>query len=282
MKVLVVGAAGQLGHAMATRLAGEHEVVAATRADVDLTNHAAVLEAVHRVRPEAIVNCASYNNVDGAEDNQRLAFAVNAFVPRTLAHAAEALDAVFIHYSTDFVFSGTARQPYAETDLPEPQSVYAQSKLVGEWMAADCRRHFVVRVESLFGGRQARSSVDRIIDAVRQGVEAPVFFDRVASPSYIDDVVGGAAHLLGGSASFGLYHCVNSGHATWLELGQEIARVLGRSDTSLKPVSVDEVKMRAPRPRFAALSNQKLAAAGFPMPTWQDAIARHLHTGAPS
>ena len=276
MKVLVVGAGGQLGHAMATHLAGEHEVVAATRADVDLTVHAAVLEFVRRVAPNAIVNCASYNNVDGAEDNQRLTFAVNAFVPRTLARAAEALDAVFIHYSTDFVFAGTALQPYLETDLPEPLSVYAQSKLVGEWMAADWRRHFVVRVESLFGGRQARSSVDRIVDAVRRGVEAPVFFDRVASPSYIDDVAGAAAHLLGGSASFGLYHCVNSGHATWLELGQEIARVLDRPTSTLKPVSVDSVRLRAPRPRFAALSNQKLAAAGFTMPTWQDAIHRHL------
>ena len=276
MKVLVVGAAGQLGHAMAAHLAGEHEVVAATRADVDLTVHAAVLEFVRRVAPNAIVNCASYNNVDGAEDNQRLAFAVNAFVPRTLARAAEALDAVFIHYSTDFVFAGTALQPYLETDLPEPLSVYAQSKLVGEWMAADWRRHFVVRVESLFGGRQARSSVDRIIDAVRRGVEAPVFFDRVASPSYIDDVAGAAAHLLAGDAAFGLYHCVNSGHATWLELGQEIARVLDRPTSTLKPVSVDSVRLRAPRPRFAALSNQKLAAAGFTMPTWQDAIHRHL------
>ena len=109
-----------------------------------------------------------------------------------------------------------------------------------------------------------------------------MFFDRVASPSYIDDVAGAAAHLLGGSASFGLYHCVNSGHTTWLELGQEIARALGRSDASLKPVSVDEVKMRAKRPRFAALSNQKLAAAGYPMPAWQDAIRRHLDQGTMS
>ncbi|MDP2054524.1 MAG: sugar nucleotide-binding protein, partial [Acidobacteriota bacterium] len=117
---------------------------------------------------------------------------------------------------------------------------------------------------------------DRIIDAVRRGVAAPVFFDRVASPSYIDDVAGAAAHLLAGGAPFGLYHCVNSGHATWLELGQEIARVLDRPASTLKPVSVDSVKLLARRPRYAALSNQKLAEAGYAMPTWQDAIRRHL------
>lgn len=280
MKVLVVGAAGQLGQAMVMRLALDHDVIAFTRADVDLTNHAATMAAAQQVCPQAIINCASYNDVDGCEDNHGLAFAVNAFVPATLARAAEAAGATFIHYSTDFVFPGTATEPYTEADSPEPQSVYAQSKLVGEWMAADCPRHFVVRVESLFGGARARSSVDRIIAAVQSGAEAPVFFDRVASPSYIDDVAGAAAHLLRGRADYGLYHCVNSGSATWLELGQEIARILGRPDTSLKAISVDDVKMRARRPRYAALSNQKLAAAGYAMPTWQDAIARHLRGGS--
>lgn len=276
MKVMVVGAAGQLGQAMVVRLAREHTVTPCTRADVDLTDHAAVIDFIQRAAPQAIVNCASYNDVDGAEQHQQRAFAVNAFAPRTLARAAEALDAILVHYSTDFVFDGTASRPYTEDDRPEPQSVYAQSKLVGEWLVADWHKSYVVRVESLFGGTQARSSVDRIIEAVRKGVDAPVFYDRVASPSYIDDVAGAAAFLLAGGAAFGLYHCVNSGHATWLELGQEIARVLDRPATCLEPVSVDAVTLRARRPRFAALSNQKLAAAGYPMPTWQDAIGRHL------
>ena len=276
MKVLVVGAAGQLGQAMVTHLAAEHEVVAATRADVDLTRHAAVIDFVGRVAPQAIVNCAAYNDVDGAQSRQHHAFAANAFAPRTLARAAEAIDATLIHYSTDFVYAGTATKPYAETDLPEPQSVYAQSKLMGEWMVADWRKHYVLRVESLFGGTLAKSSVDRIVAAVRGGSESPVFFDRVTSPSFIADIAAASAHLLRAGAPFGLYHCVNSGHATWLDLGREIARVLGCSDAALKPVSVDDVKFLAPRPRFAALSNQKLADAGFAMPTWQDAISRHL------
>ena len=280
MKVLVVGAAGQLGRAMAARLVGEHDVVAATRADVDITDHGAVLDFVQRVAPEAIVNCASYNDVDGAQVRQQHAFAVNAFAPRTLACAAEAVDATLIHYGTDFVYAGTASQPYSENDLPEPQSVYAQSKLVGEWLVADWHKHYVLRVESLFGGSHAKSSVDRIVAAVRAGTEAPVFFDRVTSPSFIDDVVAASAYLLSSKAPFGVYHCVNTGHATWLDLGKEIARVLGCSEASLKPVSVDAVKFAAPRPRYAALSNQKLAAAGFTMPTWQDAIGRHLRAGA--
>jgi dTDP-4-dehydrorhamnose reductase len=276
MKVLVVGAAGQLGQAVVARLSGGHDVIPCTRAEVDVTHHAAVIAFVRDTRPEAIVNCVGFNDVDGSEDRQQHAFAVNAFAPRSLARAADELDAVFIHYSTDFVFSGAVTAPYTEEDSPEPQSVYAQSKLVGEWMASGCRRHFVVRVESLFGGAQARSSVDRIIAAVRDGAQARVFFDRVVSPSFTADVAGALEHMLSGAAPFGLYHCVNSGHATWLEVGREIARLLGRPETCLTPVSVDEVKLRASRPRYAALSNRKLAAAGYAMPSWQDALARYL------
>jgi len=276
MKVLITGAAGQLGQAMTTRLSAGHEVTGWTRADVDLTRHQDVRDAVRELAPEAIINCASYNQVDAAEDEQVLALEVNAMVVGTLARAAAELDAVLIHYSTDFVFSGTASTPYSETDRPEPHSVYAQSKLVGEWLAADAPKHYVLRVESLFGGPHRRSSVDRIADAVRNGQTATVFHDRIVSPSFVIDVADASAFLLDARPEWGLYHCVNSGHATWLAVGEEIARRLGRSEALLKPMSVNDVKLRAPRPQYAALSNERLARAGYLMPSWQDALGRYL------
>jgi dTDP-4-dehydrorhamnose reductase len=276
MRVLIVGAAGQLGQAMVARLAGKHEVTGWTRADVDLTRHREVREAIGRLAPEAIVNCASYNQVDQAEDDQLVAFDVNAMVVGTLARAAAGAGAMFVHYSTDFVFAGTASVPYTELDTPEPRSVYAQSKLVGEWLAADAERHYVLRVESLFGGPHRRSSIDRIADAVRAGRPSPVFMDRVVSPSFVADVADASAFVLEARPAPGLYHCVNSGYATWLEVGQEIVRRLGGSDSALTPVSVNDVRLRAARPRFAALSNDKLARAGYTMPSWQNAIARYV------
>jgi dTDP-4-dehydrorhamnose reductase len=276
MRVLITGAAGQLGRAIVDRLGSEHEVIAWTRSEIDLTNHRGVRESIVKVRPNAIVNCASFNQVDKSEEEQVTALEVNAMVVGTLARSAAAVDALLVHYSTDFVFSGTASTPYVETDRPEPRSVYAQSKLIGEWLAADAPRHYVVRVESLFGGQHRRSSVDRIVDAVRADQVAPVFSDRVVSPSYVLDVADASAFLLTRTPAFGLYHCVNSGHATWLEVGEEIVRRLGKSTASLKPVSVNDVSLPAPRPQFAALSNAKLASAGYAMPSWQDAIARYL------
>ena len=279
MKVLVTGAAGQLGSTMIERLGGEHAVTAWTRQDVDLTEHRSVRERVLRLAPEAIVNCASYNEVDRAQDEQATALEVNALVVGTLARAAAELGATLVHYSTDFVFTGAASSPYTEEDRPEPQSVYGQSKLMGEWLAADAPRHYVFRVESLFGGPRRRSSIDRIIEAVRSEQPARVFHDRIVSPSFVADVTDATAHVLRLQPAFGLYHCVNDGHATWLDVGREIVRRLGRPDTLLQPVSVRDVPMRAPRPQFAALSNAKLARAGYAMPAWQDAIGRYLSAG---
>ena len=278
MRVLIVGAAGQLGQAMAARLGTEHAVTAWARQHLDLTRHHDVHARILELAPELIINCSGYNNVDQAERDQETAFHINAFVVRTLARTAGVLDAVLIHFSSDFVFSGTSTTPYTENDRPEPQSAYAQSKLVGEWMAADAPSHYVLRVESLFGGPMRRSSVDRIAAALQSGTVAPVFVDRVVSPSYVTDVVDALDHLLRTRPSYGVYHCVNSGYTTWFELGREIARVLGKSEASLKPVHVRDVVLPARRPVFAALDNAKLARTGFLMPAWQDAIARYLST----
>jgi dTDP-4-dehydrorhamnose reductase len=276
MKIAIVGAGGQLGQAMAARFSADHTVTALTRQDLDLTRARLVHDTIRSLAPDVVINCAGYNNLDQAQNDQEAAMNANAFAVGTLARAAAELDAVLLHYSSDFVFAGTATSPYTELDRPEPQSVYAQSKLVGEWLAADAPKHYVLRVESLFGGPKRRSSIDRIADAVRRGDVAPVFVDRVVSPSFVNDVVEASAHVLRAGPAFGVYHCVNTGHATWLEVGREIARRLGKTDTALKPVSVNDVALTAPRPQFAALSNARLAEAGFTMPSWQDAIARYL------
>jgi len=153
--------------------------------------------------------------------------------------------------------------------------VYAQSKLLGEWFAIEAPRAFVLRVESLFGGANARSSIDRIAQSVREGREVKVFRDRIVSPSYVVDVAAATRALLARGEP-GLYHCVGTGHANWYEVGQEIARVLGRQgDARLQPVSVADVSLRARRPQFAALANDKLCRI-TPLPTWQDALRRYL------
>ncbi len=275
MRVLVTGAAGQLGATMVRELGRDLEVVALARAQFELTQERAVLAEVSRWRPNVIVNCAAYNAVDLAEDEPVTALEVNALAVRTLARAAASVDARLVHYSTDFVFDGTASLPYAEDDTPNPRSVYAASKLLGEWFARDAPRHYVLRVESLFGGPNGNSSVDKIVGAILEGRDVRVFVDRTVSPSYVGDVVSATRRLLRLGAPDGLYHCVNSGQVTWLGLAEEVVRVLGRP-ARLVPVTTADVALRATRPTFCALSNSKLARAGVEMPSWQDAIRRFL------
>src|SRR5262245_15660604 len=274
--VFVVGAGGRLGAAIVEGF-GDRKVITHTRATLDITDATAVMRAVKAVAPAVIVNCAAFNRVDEAEDRPIDAFAINALAVRSLARAAEAVDAVLVHYGTDFVFDGNATEPYNEEARPSPRSTYGLSKLLGDWLALDAPSGFVLRVESLFGsvrGHRPRSgSLDGIIEALEQGRTASVFTDRVVSPSYVDDVVRATRHLIETHAQRGLYHCVNSGRATWYEVAQEAARLLGIVPR-LEPITLDSHPMKAARPRFCALDNRKLAATGFVMPSWKDALGR--------
>jgi len=274
MLVLVIGAGGQLGEAMTGEL--RHEVVPVTRRELDVTSADAVHAMVTDVQPDVIINCSAYTNVDGAEEDPVTTLEVNAMAVRTLARAAAGIDATLVHFSTDFVFDGVTDRPYDETDAPNPRGTYAMSKLLGEWFAADAPRHYVLRVESLFGGARARSSVDRILENLRAGQPVRAFVDRTVSPSFVNDVVMATSELLRGAAPFGVYHCVNTGWTNWAELSRELARLIGRPDAQIEEIQMAAATLRAPRPLFAALSNQKLVDAGVPMPTWQDSLRRYV------
>ena len=275
-RVMVTGAAGQLG-AEIVRVFADRDVTAHTSSSLDITDSNAVSEAVKAVRPSVIVNCAAFNDVDGAETRLADAFAVNAFAVRGLARAAEEVGARFVHYSTDFVFDGTATAPYTEAVPPAPRSVYAASKLVGEWFALDAPGAFVLRVESLFGSPPGwpgrRGTMDHIVSGLESGRPIRAFTDRTVSPSYTPDVAAATRFLVDSDADAGLYHCVNTGAATWEQVAREVACVMG-IEPMIEPVTSDQVQMKARRPRFCALANDRLATAGFPMPSWQDAIAR--------
>ncbi len=284
MKALVTGAAGQLGIAISRRFGRDGKVVALTRAQLDIADHAAVLEVTRATRPDVIVNCAAYNDVDGAETDPVTAMMVNGFAVRSLATASREARATLVHYSTDFVFDGETDRPYDESSVPAPRSVYATSKLLGEWFAAEAPRHYVLRVESLFGGgaeplgsggRRRGSTLDKMVDAMLDGRPVRGFTDRTVSPSYVPDVATATHTLVAAQAPVGLYHCVNGGLATWFEVAREAATRLG-CESLLSPITLDEVETPAVRPRFCALSNAKIVAAGAHLPAWEDAVTRYL------
>jgi dTDP-4-dehydrorhamnose reductase len=274
-RVMITGAAGQLGSTLVAVLSRRYDVIAFTRAQLDIADEPAVLERVAAVAPDALINCAAYNNVDGAEDAAVDAIAGNALGVLSLSRAAAASSSLLIHYSTDFVFDGQADRPYGETDAPRPLSTYGSSKLLGEWFALEAPSAYVLRVESLFGGYPAKSSIDKILAGIENGQPVRVFSDRTVTPSYVGDVTAATEALLARQPAFGVYHCVNSGVTTWQGVAIEAARLL-KKEAEIVPVASDTVKLRARRPRYCALSNEKLSTAGIAMPTWQDALARYV------
>jgi len=276
--ILICGAQGQLGEAMSAALAARNEVVALGRADLDLADAHSVMATVAAVCPDVIVNCAAYTDVEGAEKAPTAALTANAWALRTLARAAIDINATLVHFSTDFVFDGVTDRPYTETDLPNPRGAYAVSKLLGEWFSADVPTHYVLRVESLFGGPRARSSVDKILQNLQAGRDVRAFADRTVSPSYVGDVVAATTELLHRGSPSGVYHCVNTGWTTWSGLARELAAIIGKPDAPIEDVMSDSVGLIAPRPKFAALSNEKLKAAGIEMPTWQSALRRYVES----
>jgi dTDP-4-dehydrorhamnose reductase len=279
MRVVVIGARGQLGAAVVQEFQRAHDVTPLVHGDLDINDAAAVQSTVAAAAPDLIINCAAYNAVDAAEDHPVDALRTNAFAVRNLARAAASCGAALIHCGTDFVFDGAADRPYVEEDRPNPRSVYGASKLLGEWFASDAPRAYVLRVESLFGrapdGLPAKGSVESIVSALRAGRAPRVFRDRTVSPTYVPHAAQAMRHLVERTAPTGLYHCVSSGYCTWLEFALEAANILG-VEPRVDAVSVADVVLRAERPKYCALSNEKLVATGIAMPTWQEALKEYL------
>jgi dTDP-4-dehydrorhamnose reductase len=275
LRIVVTGAGGQLGKILVRDLQKSHEVFGLTRETLDVADRVAVGERVVKLRPGVVVNCAAWNDVDGAEDDPKKALAVNGFGVGALADAAAACEAVFFHFGSDFVFDGKTTRPYTEKDLPNPLNVYGASKLLGEILAPRAPKHYVLRVESLFGGEGRTSSIGKMAEQLAKGEPVRAFYDRTVTPSYVEDVSRVVRRLLEKPLPWGLYHCVSSGQATWHELAMELARMMGVK-SPVSATSLEKAGLKAPRPRYCALSNNKLADAGLELPDWRGALYRFV------
>ncbi len=281
-RVLLVGAGAQLAGALIERLTPACTLIPRTRPQLDVTSARAVDEAVAEVAPDVVVNCASFNDVDGAERDPVTALRVNGLAVGHLADACRRSGAVLVHYSTDFVFDPVVDPGMLREDDPlSPGSIYAQSKLLGEVLARRAPRHYVLRVASLFGGRRGHSSLDRIASALDGGAPVKAFANRTVTPSYVVDLAEALVATLDRAVPYGLYHCVNTGRTTWVDVATALARALGRNPAELVvPTPFDPAMFPARRPTYAALSNAAIAAHGVVLPGWEDAIMRFARARA--
>lgn len=242
---------------------------------LDITDKNAVRTYVADCKPELILNCAAYTNVDGCESHEEEAFRANAIGPRNLAMAAEAVGAKLLHVSTDYVFEGTQPAPRCEYDIPHPISVYGKTKLAGEkYLKAFCSRWFVVRTAWLYG-YYGKNFVKAILKKARETGQITVVNDQLGNPTNAADL---AYHILKIAATeeYGVYHCTGKGECSWYEFASEIVRLSDLAAT-VTPCSSDDYPSPTKRPAHSALAHVMLCAnVGDEMRPWQDALKYYM------
>ena len=280
-KVLIFGSAGQLGVELVTvfRSAG-FEVQPLTRANLDITDPAAVERHITSFDPDLVINSAAYNMVDVAEKEPAAAYQVNALAVRHMAVTCRQIDAFLVHFSTDYVFDGTAGRPYTELDPVHPLGAYAVSKLAGEFYArAYLDRVLVLRVSGVYGAggiRTARSNFPELMLRLADGgKEIRVVEDHVASPSFAPAVAERTLELVRRDAR-GVIHLGGGTPVSWYEWAKMIFTAGGRNP-EVKATNEREYRTAARRPKYSALANQRLAELGIaPMPSLEEALKLYM------
>ncbi len=274
MKLLVTGAGGMLGRDVlaAARQAG-HDAVGLTRAELDVTDAGAVAVRIADERPDAVVNCAAYTNVDGAEHERELAFRVNGEGAANVAAAANTAAARVVQLSTDYVFDGRAGRPYTESDPANPLSSYGASKLAGEHAvaAAAPERHLIVRSSWLFGVG-GPNFVETMLRLAGERDELAVVDDQIGCPTYTGHLAQALVRLAAG-AETGVRHLAAAGQCSWHDFAAEI---FARTDTvvGLRRATTEEIARPAPRPAFSVLASER--EPQIALPEWRAGLAAYL------
>lgn len=271
-RLLVTGGAGMLAHDLVPLAAhAGHDVRAVDRAELDITDAAAVVDAV--AGADVVVNCAAWTAVDDAESHEPEAFAVNAVGAANLARAARLHGARMVQVSTDYVFSGEASDPYPVDAPIAPQSAYGRTKAAGEWaVRAECPQHYVVRTAWLYGagGRNFVSTMARLAG---ERDTLTVVDDQTGSPTWTADLARQILALLAADAPYGTYHGTNGGSTTWFGFARAIFALLGHDPDRVRPVDSTQFVQAAARPAWSVLDQGDWEQAGIaPLRGWQDAL----------
>ena len=269
---------------MVARAAAAHcasigdEVVAATRQELDIADRDAVFQKLRSERPDALLNCAAYTDVDGAETNQEASRRANTFGVQYLAEAAREIGASFVTISTDYVFDGRSMDFYAEDARPNPQGVYAETKYEGELAAAKANdRSIIVRSGWIYGsgGTNFLSVMHRLLG---EGKKIKAIRDSYGTPTFALDLARRLRDLAGSDAS-GIFHVTNSGEGTsYLGFAEKVCEIGGFDPDLIEPASHADLKRPAPRPVSSKLASIRMQEIGLrPLREWQDALAEFLN-----
>jgi dTDP-4-dehydrorhamnose reductase len=282
MKVLIIGADGQLGSELLKICPKDCKAVGMDVPEIDITDSTNVDQALAAQRPDWVVNCAAYTQVDKAESDPETALAVNCDGPANLARAAKKHRAGLVHISTDFVFSGDQGRPYRPGDMPDPKSVYGKTKLAGERAVLDIlgKEALIIRTAWLYGSH-GNNFVKTMLRLMREKESLRVVDDQIGTPCWARGLAG-AVWAAAANGLKGIFHWTDAGVASWYDFAvaiQEEALAAGLLDRSIPihPVPTSEYPTPARRPAYSVLDKKDLvAAAGIPLVHWRCQLRRML------
>lgn len=274
MRILITGSSGQLGSALQSTLS-QHELILFDLPDGDITDHECLMTAVHQGRPELVIHCAAYTDVDGCARDPALAYRINGLGTQNVALACQAVDAVMLYVSTNEVFAGDNRDGYEEWMPLDPANPYGRSKAAGEVFVRDLlMRFYIVRIAWLFapGGR---NFIHAILDRARTQGRLSVVVDEVGNPTYVADLAAAIAQLIS-TNQFGTYHLVNSGACSRWAFANEILRLAGLDHVPNTPILSSAFPRASTPPPYGALHNIAGAALGITLRPWQEALEEYV------
>jgi dTDP-4-dehydrorhamnose reductase len=283
MRLLITGAAGMLGQDLAAAAtAAGIETLALSRSDLDITDSGAVDEAVSRARPDVVVNCAAWTDVDGAESQEPDALAANGSGAGTVARAAVGSGAWTVHVSSDYVFDGTKREPYVESDPTNPLSAYGRTKLAGEREVARAapKAHTIVRSSWLFGAGGPCFPAT-ILRLAAERDELKVVDDQLGCPTFTGHLSNALLELaIGDGAVAGTVHVAGGGSCSWYEFARRIVELAGL-DCDVRPCTTAEMARPATRPAYSVLGTERGNEVPG-LPGWESGLEQYLAVSAPA
>ena len=277
MRVLVTGANGMLGGDLVEVMSDRFDVAGIDIEDADISRLEETREVIREKRPEFIVHCAAYTNVDGCEVEVDLSYRVNAIGTRNVALCATELDVPLLYISTDFVFNGRKRSPYREYDHPDPINEYGYGKLAGEFFVRHLHgKFYIIRTAWLYGSR-GKNFVDTVLKIAGREGKLRVVNDQFGSPTYTRDLSEKLAELIAKESGYGIYHITNSGSCSWCDFARRILVTAGLRDVILGPITSEELERAARRPPNSVLENRALKQEGLePLRPWEEALSEYL------
>ena len=285
-KLLLVGSNGMLAQKVAAQATEDWVLTALDLPEFDLTDPEQVMSTVKDLKPNLIINCAAYTNVDGCETQEELATMVNGTAVGFLAKATSAVDACLVHISTDYVFAGTGNSPLREDEQVSPQSAYGRSKLRGEeaLVASGLKKYFILRTSWLYGPG-GNNFVETILRLAKEREQLGIVADQIGSPTYTGDLVTATFNLVsgeGGTAPYGIYHFSNDGACSWYDFAIAIVD-LARGDnealkvTQIAPIKTEDYPLPAQRPAYSVFCKDKYCrATAKRIPTWQESLKKYF------